>query len=485
MEKKYYDLIISLIKEHKKYPGYEAILEDIANDVYEHSKVVIGSVTNEDVITSYINKVISTSIITVPKKMNYNVKARHRVITTLPIATTSPTEEIASINKTVDENDEKETFLEETTLEEIENPEVLTNESIISTQEEFLVTNTVEESEEFSEFELKQETNFNIEESTDLNEMFEEIDDLEEEENSDEYTISNKIEEIYSEEKIIEEDSIEEIDNIVEVPEEGNEADNEASAQPEVYDRTLVDKMINGTTSDKIEEIVTTDESIEDSLENSEIYDTLDEITPIEETYEEGLISEPIELNVEEAAIKESIEELNEDTVLNNTIEEVSLAIEKEEEEPAVFVIEENSSDEIFDLEEATSELEVFEDFESSTEELDLFENNNDDELINNTIDIDIKSTKNIEDEVTEDKDFNLPSFNVFDFEPELENYNTEEIIEILKDHQDKHPERKILEVCVLKYDKKLSIPEIANTIDMTEDEVLDVLSEIIDIVKD
>ena len=69
MEKKYYDLIISLIKEHRKFADYENILEEIVNDVYEHSKVVIGSVTNEEVLNAYIKKVVSTSMITVPKKL--------------------------------------------------------------------------------------------------------------------------------------------------------------------------------------------------------------------------------------------------------------------------------------------------------------------------------------------------------------------------------------------------------------------------------
>ena len=66
MEKKYYDLIVTLIKNHRKYPGLESLLDDIAQDAYNHAQVVLGTITNEDVITSYLNKVVSTSIITVP-----------------------------------------------------------------------------------------------------------------------------------------------------------------------------------------------------------------------------------------------------------------------------------------------------------------------------------------------------------------------------------------------------------------------------------
>ena len=80
VDEKYYNLIIELIKSHRKFPGYEAILEDIAQDVCEHAKTILKTVTNEDVITSYLTRVVSTSIITVPKKMNFNNNVKHRVI---------------------------------------------------------------------------------------------------------------------------------------------------------------------------------------------------------------------------------------------------------------------------------------------------------------------------------------------------------------------------------------------------------------------
>ena len=77
MEKnKYYDLIVELIKENQKFPGHEDILDAIAEDVYNHAKVVLNSVTNEDVISAYLEKVISTSIITVSKKLNKNTRMR-------------------------------------------------------------------------------------------------------------------------------------------------------------------------------------------------------------------------------------------------------------------------------------------------------------------------------------------------------------------------------------------------------------------------
>ena len=69
MEKtnKYYGIIENIVKKHSKFPGNESLLEEIIDDVYTHSEVIINSINNESVINAYLEKVISTSIITVPK----------------------------------------------------------------------------------------------------------------------------------------------------------------------------------------------------------------------------------------------------------------------------------------------------------------------------------------------------------------------------------------------------------------------------------
>ena len=82
MEKtnKYYNVIETLVKQNKKYQGLEAILDDIIDDVYSHSEVIINSINNDGVIQSYLEKVVSTSIITVPKKMGFHPEIKHRTI---------------------------------------------------------------------------------------------------------------------------------------------------------------------------------------------------------------------------------------------------------------------------------------------------------------------------------------------------------------------------------------------------------------------
>ena len=72
MEKdnKYYGLIEGIVKNHRKFPGCEAVLDEIIDDVYSHSEVVINSVQNESVVKTYIEKVVLTSIITISKRYN-------------------------------------------------------------------------------------------------------------------------------------------------------------------------------------------------------------------------------------------------------------------------------------------------------------------------------------------------------------------------------------------------------------------------------
>ena len=84
MEKdnKYYEIIKNIVKNHRKYYGYEAILEDIIDDIYKHAKSVINTIKNEEVVISYLQKLAAVSIITVPKRLNFHKELKHRVIST-------------------------------------------------------------------------------------------------------------------------------------------------------------------------------------------------------------------------------------------------------------------------------------------------------------------------------------------------------------------------------------------------------------------
>ncbi len=82
---KYYGIIEELVKNHRKFPGYEAILDDIIADVYAHSEVILKTITDENVIKAYFEKVIATSVITVPKKLGYSKPDIKNTISVEPV----------------------------------------------------------------------------------------------------------------------------------------------------------------------------------------------------------------------------------------------------------------------------------------------------------------------------------------------------------------------------------------------------------------
>lgn len=72
-DNKYYNLVEKLVKQNKKFTGNEQYLDEIIDDVLNHANSIMESINNESVIEEFLNKIVSTSIITVSKKMNRNV----------------------------------------------------------------------------------------------------------------------------------------------------------------------------------------------------------------------------------------------------------------------------------------------------------------------------------------------------------------------------------------------------------------------------
>ena len=75
---KYQDLIVTLIKNHRRYQGCESILDDIVKEVTERAKTVIDSIEDETIITKYLTKIVSTAMITVPKEHNICPEVKRR-----------------------------------------------------------------------------------------------------------------------------------------------------------------------------------------------------------------------------------------------------------------------------------------------------------------------------------------------------------------------------------------------------------------------
>ena len=450
MENKYSDLIISLIKEHPKYPGYEAILEELFEDVVSRSKVVLGTVPNEEVIISYLKKVISSSIVTVPKKLNFNTRVRHRAISTLPASIVSKMETKVEPVPVLQESVVLVSNVEEKVLVEenrpIEEPSILT-----FVEEDVVLTEDALGKEDILVAELGNEESAKG--------------SLEEE-----LVVEEDIEPLKLESENLIEDSIEEV--LVEDQQIIN------------VDKTLVDKMINGVVSSpKLEEVETLLPEIDIVDEISKDI-TIEDATVEEESYElesEELVEEPAVEELELSAEEESFELESEELVEESAVEELELVakeesfeLESEElvEESAVEELELAAKEESFELEsEELVEEPAIEELELSVEEDSL-------ELVAEDL---------IEEPAQEAKELveTVISYDCFSFEPEDVQIDADLILDELKVVANKYPQKKIFEVCDLKYKKCLSVKEISEKLGFTQDNVVDILNDIIDIVKD
>lgn len=216
--RKYNDLIVSLIKAHRKFPGCESILDRIVDDVYKNAEVVLNTVTNESVVTSYLSKIVSTSMITVPKKLGVNQK------------------------------DESGSIVAQILAEPLSVPVAVANEDTLPLAEE--------ETDDEPEMEL---TEADVEEVADneIEELSLETEGNQDEEQDavlDDESLANELS--YTEESAEKfmEPGIAEKEEIVEQVYEENIIYKDLPSEPEV-DKELVDKMINGISEESLDSV--------------------------------------------------------------------------------------------------------------------------------------------------------------------------------------------------------------------------------------
>lgn len=493
MEKKYNDLIISIIKQHKKYPVYESILEDIVNDVYEHSKVVLSSVVNEDVITAYLTKVVATSMVTVPKKLNFNTRANHRsIMPSLPEKETSTPiqEQLPNVERqeSIETSADIEPLVVSENQDEFEN--TVYEETLQEEPAESLILEDIEVSDENAEQENEEE--FNLQEENLEPVVEENVEDIasEEEVDNDE-TILEEDSLNAEEEFLIENDSVEdealplEQDTAAETVELEIEHNDVPLSDTVEVDKNLIDKMINGISESKPILDADIDKMEEDGL--AEVYETLDEIDTVEEnTLEDNSLLEPEDFSEsllpEEDGLSENIiEELPEES-----LEEAESDFSQEEEDIVELDVVENMALDIENNEVSDStELIDVEELEP-LEEIDTVETFND-TLETPTFDLEETEDVPVLNESTElmDESFSVPSYDNFSYKPEKSNYDAEEIMSYLSNLNGKYPEKRILEIFDLKYKQKLSVQEIMEKTGFEQEKVLNILNEIIDTVKD
>ena len=74
----YKDLIITLIKNHRRYPGCEDILDEIVDEVMSKAKTVVENVDDEKTVRNYLIKTVSAAMIIVPKRHNITTRMTRR-----------------------------------------------------------------------------------------------------------------------------------------------------------------------------------------------------------------------------------------------------------------------------------------------------------------------------------------------------------------------------------------------------------------------
>lgn len=436
MEKdnKYYSIIENIVKKHKKFPGCEAILDDIIDDVYAHSEVIIGSIANESVINSYLEKVVSTSIITVPKKLNFHPEIRHKVISTLPqveeilakqqVAPTVTEPAVEEVVEPVETLVEEEVTLKEpqteVQLEETQEPEIQPEEEpTVQTKlvDKMINASFAQENGEDNELEAliaqePAESDFEL-----VEDKIEEAEELP--------TFS--LEEDEQEEVLEDDDAPLETFEEVETPEveqiepESALDDFESSLEPE-------------------EEILALDESL-DLLPASE--ETLEEVAEIEtEEVQDAPAEEDNELELNLGG-EELVEQELDDTLSlldepAETLEEVSL--------------------DFTELPQAENEV---------------------------SAESDLVAVDELEELASEDSNFKPTDFskfnvNVGELEEITNKIDVNEISADIMQLNEKRPELNIAKVYDLKYKKNYSVAQIMSELEMSESALMEALNEIV-----
>ena len=539
-ENKYYGIIENLVKKHKKFPGLESILEDIIDDVYSHSEVIIKTVTNEDVINAYLEKVVSTSIITVPKKMNFHPEIKHKsfisehntikVDQKLIDKMINAPEIIKPIEPVAEEVKQEEISVEEERPQIIQEPIIDDSVNIdtidLDMQPEPYKTQEVAsldfEQAETEEAEETVTTNSpsdvqNIDNSIDLGNFTETIpDDLSinfADDNNDineltDEPISLDTEEISEAPLAIEEPEPFKSDEVIEpaeiiLPEtleaEQNEVlDLSEDASIEEFNEGLEVK----ATEEDITESSTDFTDLVENTENEEDLASFDFSNEIEETNDEENHTEleNLDQNSELTAssdIQDDITEIltTDETpddleVFGTSQEELALPEEEEEELNPVIsdsddLIDSGNLNEDFALNPVEDELEEF--MPEASGELDLLQGG------------DISSLEELEpkplfepEELTEvspeePQTFATTDYSKFDFTPENNepdnNIDIELVAKDLQELANKNPDLNILEIYNMKYKENAQISQIAAKLDLSENKVIDALNEIIAVI--
>ena len=455
---KYYDLIKNLIKENKKFLGHEEILDAIADDVYEHAKVVLNSVTNEDVLAAYLEKVVTTSIITVSKKLNNNVRPRaSKAVDAILEARRAASEARQAARAAADFKPANTTLVDKminSTATELLQPEQETESPVLN-------------------IELQEEISSPVEEISVSENLLEQSDN--------------------TQESIEIEDSASIFEQETETPLTLEPSDVEDALPVEATETEL-------SVYNEPEPIEEEEEEEEEEELNLSITSASDE--PVEEIQEpdETAPIEEDEFSLTDAA-EEEPEILIENTTEETPSENIDILTEEagEVSDLPLYETEESVPQEDFSLENTTdsfvdTSLEEFAPMQTG-DVLDFIETVDENETELST---DTGSLDEVPDEIPQDisdepasptvnANRSCPDYSVFEYTPDIEDttWSEADVKEELDNINKKEPDVQVYKIYELRYNKGYTVDNISKELDIDKEKVLDTLVEISLLVKE
>ena len=497
MEKdnKYYNIIENLVKSNRKFNGYDAILDDIIDDVYKHSKTVLESVRDKDVILSYLQKLVSVSVITVPKRMNFHSELKHREITrerqiVLPAA--EPNEEVPSELENditpiseyqINDEQKANVKLVDKMINSIDSSSIAESNKTDNMAESDSVALTEDSQPEFTEeeselFELDIENTVAEEVGqTDASPENEPENNIEDFEGTEEIEVSTESFDIVSDEvETLEpvEESFEE--NVTEPNDIISDEVETLEPVEDVFEENITET--NELISDEVETLEPVEESFEENVTepNDIISDEVETLEPVEDVFEEN-ITETNELISDEVENLDPIEE-----GFENSLEPIEFASNEDN----LLGVDENfiiDNNEFENIEQNLNEndnidITLFDDNEDNPEQDFGIENSLTLEPADATIE-EYNTAENTEPA------FKPVDYSLFNYVPETHNedIDIQNLENKLAELNEQKPELNILKIFDLKYKQNLPITEIAEKLQIEKQDVLSALDEIVDLI--
>ena len=476
---KYYEIIENIVKQHKKYPGNEAVLEDIIDDVYSHSEVVINSINNENVINTYLSKVVSTSIITVPKKLGI-----HRAASVTPAQAPQVSEQ--SANKTLVDRminelpaDNPENYLGDWLNEEAKEPDFVQMEQESAAQPEevieqemlqpFFANGTTETFSVLEAFETAAE--YDTVESDEIEAPFET------DKKSD-----NPVDDLYE----INAYQPEQVDIADTASADSDAEDEDIEIMPDLsetgFDKTEITFTAEDDESVEILNLSQTEDNFNrtDELNNTEIginepqSNESAEILNLSQTEDETALPE---VSAGEAVLNS----IDEDTEDLTEISELSADGDSFELQP---LDDGTEIDALADLGNGSEEMLVSDDFAELDDSRDM--TLSEDSFQTEELSLESSDIPLADPESEETAVFTSVDYTKFDYTPdnkEDEYIDAESLLKEIKTLDGKRQDLNIMQVYNLKYKENCTIPQISLRLGMSEDNIIEALNELTGIV--